>query len=99
MLPVIITLVKMFNDFNLPLLMLTAFYIIALILGIIGAIISVNSAAMASKMFVVAIIFAILGMLLNLFLLLSLEGSYVRMTAMGIILLVASSIMTNKNRL
>jgi len=54
---------------------------------------------MASKMFVVAIIFAILGMLLNLFLLLSLEGSYVRMTAMGIILLVASSIMTNKNRL
>jgi len=42
MLPVIIMLVKMFNDFNLPLLMLTAFYIIALILGIIGAIISVN---------------------------------------------------------
>jgi hypothetical protein len=99
LLPVIFMLIKHFGELNTPILILTLLYVFALILGVIGALVSLNAPAAAAKVLAAATLFGAIGLLLNLFLLLSFEGSFVAQTSLGILFLALSAYLSGKHKL
>lgn len=68
----------------------------AMLFGAAGALLSVGKRETASKLFAVATIFAVILVAINLYLLISAEGTMLRYTTMGLLFLAISTWLTGK---
>lgn len=97
-LPGLVGLLQGAGSLSVPLVLLVFFYLVAIILGLVGALAAINKPAAASKILAVGTLSGILLTLFTLYLSTSLEGLYFRYTIMGLFFLAVSTALVSKQK-
>lgn len=99
MIPGLVDLINTAVEWNFLLVILAIFYSLAIALGLIGALLSPGKVETAAKFLAGATFAGILLVAINLYLLLSLEGTFLNYTTMGLLFLaIATGLTSRKNK-
>jgi hypothetical protein len=99
MIPGLVNLINTAVNWNFLLVILAILYILTIALGITGALLSPGKVETAAKVLAGATFAGIFLVAVNLYLLLSLEGTFLNYTAMGLLFLaIATGLTSKKNK-
>ncbi len=96
LIPGFLTLFRAEGGFNVILVVLGLFFLIAIVLGLVGAVVALSKTAKAGKVLAAATISGVLAIIINLYLLLTFEDSNLRYSAMGLLFLALATGATSK---
>jgi peptidoglycan/LPS O-acetylase OafA/YrhL len=97
-LPGFVAMLRGVESFSAALILMGLFYLFAIVLGMVGAVVALNKPAPAAKILAVATLGGVLVVLLTLFLSTSLEGLYFRYTIMGLFFIAISTAIVGKQK-
>ncbi len=90
------TIFRAEGGFSAVLAALGFFYLLAIVLGLVGAAVALNKTAKAGKVLAAATICGVLAVIINLYLLLTFEGSNLRYSAIGLLLIALATGATSR---
>lgn len=90
------TIFRAEGGFSAILSALGLFFLLAIVLGLVGAVVALNKTAKAGKVLAAATISGVLAVIINLYLLLTFEGSNLRYSVMGLLLIALATGATSR---